>query len=280
LRKRAILWLVAAGPLLADFSYDQTSRITGGTAASKMKAAGAAEEIRTSVAVKGDRMVYGDDMRVGIIDLSKETVTVIDFQAETWEVMTFAAVTQALDEISRKPVTKKDKEMQSGEIQVKVSTNVTGQTRQMQGVETRQVVLTTEMKGAGPQRHQTSQMSITTAMWLAPQVAGYREAADLLRRLEEKITWSPDQSVALQTSILAATFGYARTRRGMAEVYREASRLDGMPVLQEIRMMEDRPVFEMTTELSNFSSATVEESRFDVPGGYKKVDGDTRWLLP
>ena len=53
---------VAAGMLLADFSYEQTSKITGGAIAGMMKVVGAfsrqaREPIRSTVAVKGDRML-------------------------------------------------------------------------------------------------------------------------------------------------------------------------------------------------------------------------------
>jgi hypothetical protein len=246
-------------PLLADFSYEQTSKVTGGTAASKMKAAGASQEIRTSVSVKGDRLMHGDDVHAQVFDLAKETVTVIDYQQETWQIMTFAEISKALDEIS-----KKAKDDPKGEVQVKVSS-------------TAGTTLTADIRETGKRPHQ---MSITMEMRMAPKVAGYRESADLLRRLEEKLTWNPDQSVAMPTSILAATFGYTRARRGMAEVCKEMSKVEGMPSLVEIRMTEDQPVFEMTSELSNFSTATIEESRFSVPAGFKKVDSDSRWLLP
>jgi len=268
--------VAAAAPLLADFSYEQTSKITGGTAATKMQALGASQEpIRTTVEVKGDRMVYGDDTRVRIVDLAEETVTVVDYQAETWQVMTFAAMTQALEEIS-----KKAKENLAGEMHAEVSAKATGETRQIAGAEARQVVLTTEMKGAGQKPHQTDHMSITAEMWMAPPAAGYREAADFLHRLATKLNWNPDQSVAIQTSILAATFGYARARRGMAEVFKEMSKLDGMPVLQEIRMTDNQPVFDMTSELGKFSAAPIEASHFEVPAGFKQVENDSRWLLP
>jgi hypothetical protein len=122
----------------------------------------------------------------------------------------------------------------------------------------------------------------------------------------------------------------------MAEVYKEVSKLDGMPVLQNVKMSaEGQPpsqsqgetqgqaqapqapptsvgsalgsalggrfglgrrkkkddtdqtaapatqgtpgsLLEMTTELSNFSAAPVDASRFEVPAGFKQVESELK----
>src|SRR2546421_12670875 len=54
---------LASGTLLADFTYQETSTITGGAIASMMKVVGvfskqAREPIQSTVSVKGDRMVH------------------------------------------------------------------------------------------------------------------------------------------------------------------------------------------------------------------------------
>ena len=248
---RAALLALVCGGAWADFSYDLTSKI------SKMKAAGAADEIRTSVALSGDRMVCGDDTRVDIIDLAKETVTVVDFQAQNWQTMTFAEVRAALDEISQKAKEPK------GDVKVKVSSQATGP---------KQVVVTAEVT-------QKSHMSVTVDMSVADG-AGYREAGDFLRRLSGKLDWSPEQSLGIATSVLTMTFGYARARQAAAAIFKEMSKTDGLPVRAEIRMTDNQPVFEMTSEVANASAAAVDPARFQVPSGFEKTTHDLRWLMP
>ncbi len=323
---------LAAGVLLADFSYEQTSKITGGMLASMMKVAGAfsrqaREPIRSTVAVKGDRMVHGNDMHVQIIDLDKETITSVDFQKKTWSVMTFAEMKQALDQMSQKM-----KQNQKGEVHFKVSANATGQTRQIAGLEAKEMLMKMAMEGTDQKTGQTGAMVITTDMWMAPKATGYQEVRDFYRRMAEKLAWTPGANM----------FGMARpdVAQGMAEVYKEAAKLDGMPILQEIKMgAEGQPgaqpegqtqnqqqsqtqsqppptsvssaigsalggrfglgkkkkkeeadqgssssapagtsgsLLEMTTELSGFSSAPVDASRFEVPAGFKQVESDLR----
>ena len=70
--------------LLADFSYEQSTKITGGAMMSMMRFAGAfskqaREPIQGTVSVKGNKMVHTSKDRADIIDLDSETMTAIDF---------------------------------------------------------------------------------------------------------------------------------------------------------------------------------------------------------
>src|SRR5258708_39664822 len=71
--------------LLADFSYEQSTKMTGGSMMGMMKLAGAfskqaREPIQASVSVKGNRMVHGYKDHATVIDLDSETITEINFQ--------------------------------------------------------------------------------------------------------------------------------------------------------------------------------------------------------
>src|SRR5690349_7590966 len=103
--KCAVIALIPASCLLAAFSYQQTSRITGGMLAGMAKFAGAfsrqaREPMEATVAVKGDRMVHLGASHASIIDLSKETITEVDFQKKTWSVMTFAQMKAMLQQLA------------------------------------------------------------------------------------------------------------------------------------------------------------------------------------
>jgi hypothetical protein len=332
---------IATGLLLADFSYEQTSNITGGVVAGMMKVAGvfsrqAREPIHTTVAIKGDRMVSGNERHAEIIDLDKETFTTIDFQKKTWSVMTFAEMKQMMEDVSQKM-----KSNDKGEVHFKVSANATGQTRQISGVEAKEMIMKMEMETTDQKSGQSGSMVIVTNMWLAPRAAGYDEVREFHKRMAEKLNWTPGSS--------PMGMGQPDVAKGMAEVYKEAAKLDGMPVLQETKMnMQGQPgaqpadgqaqaqtqsqpqsqpqtetkeppptsassaiasvlggrfgrkkkpaadssqsttdssaggqsapgsLLEMTTEMSNFSGAPVDGSRFEVPGGFKKVESNMR----
>lgn len=334
LAKYTMMTVLSAACLLADFSYEQTSKLTGGVMAGMMKMAGvfskqAREPIRTTIAVKGDRMVTLGGNNATVIDLSKETFTEIDFQKKTYSVMTFAEMKQFLEEMARKQ--KKD---DTAEMKFKVSVNETGQTRQISGFDTREMILKMEMEVQDKKNEAKGSFVVTANMWLAPKVAGYDEIADFYRRMGEKIDWAPGGGMMMANSEVS---------KGMAELYKEGSKLNGMPVLQIIRMggpadaqaqqqggeaapqeqpqqQAEKPsaggvlggalggrlggfggfgrkkkpaeqpqpaqeqqaqaqggqgappsLMEMTSELSNFSSAAVDASKFEVPAGFKQV---------
>src|SRR6516165_9049210 len=77
--------VLGAAPLMADFTYQETSTITGGAMMSMLKIAGvfskqAREPIVSTISVKGDRMVHKSNTHASVIDLSSQTITSIDFQ--------------------------------------------------------------------------------------------------------------------------------------------------------------------------------------------------------
>src|ERR1035438_7598741 len=76
---------LAGSGLLADFTYQETSTITGGMMKSMMGVVGAfnkqaKEPIQATISVKGDRMVHRTATSASVIDLASGTITHIDFQ--------------------------------------------------------------------------------------------------------------------------------------------------------------------------------------------------------
>ena len=312
---------LTAFPLLADFSYQQTSTITGGLMASMLKVAGvfskqAREPIRATIAVKGDRMAHRSATSASIIDLGAETITHIDLQKKTYTVMTFAEMKQTLEQASQSAAQRRKGDQP--EVTFKVSVVHTGQTKSISGYDTHEMILKMEMQSTDPQTQQQGAMVITTDMWIATPVAGYREIRDFYRRMAEKLDWSPEGGMFASRPDVA---------KGMAEVYKEAAKLDGMPVFETVTMggqdqggaaassstpqqqqQTSRPslgsalggklgigrkkdteppsdqqstagsgsapgsLLEMTTEMASFSSNAVDNSLFEIPAGYKKVD--------
>ena len=78
--------VAASASLHADFTYTETTQITGGSMLGLMKMAGAfsrqarqaGDPIVSTVAIKGNRMAHINPDRTEIIDLDAETITTID----------------------------------------------------------------------------------------------------------------------------------------------------------------------------------------------------------
>lgn len=218
---------LAAATLPADFSYQQTSTITGGVMASMMKIAGAfskqaREPIRSTTAVQGDRMVHRTSTQATVIDLASQTITNIDLQKRTYSVMTFDEMKQAMEQLQQKM-----KQNDKAEMSFKVSVDNTGKTRQIAGFEAKEMVLRMEMESTDKKSGQKGSMVITTDSWIAPSVPGYNEVRDFNRRMAEKLNWTPGGNMFMSNPDVA---------KGMAEVYKESAKLDGVPMLQTVTM--------------------------------------------
>ena len=321
------MMLAAAATLPADFTYHETSTITGGMVASMMKVAGvfskqAREPIQSTISVKGDRMVHRSQTHASVIDLASQTITSIDLQKKTYSVMTFDEMKQALENMQQRM-----KQNDQGQMNFKVEANATGKTKQVGSLDCKEMILKMTMEGTDQQSGQKGAMVVTTDMWIAPAAPGYQEVRDFYRRMAEKLNWTPGGNMFMANPEAA---------KGMAEVYKEVSKLDGMPVEQFISMggegqpgaapqqnqsqqqqqtQADKPsignvlggrfglgrkksstsdapppsdsgaqnnqagagsLLQMTTELSSFSNAPVDDAQFAVPAGFKKVEPDMK----
>jgi hypothetical protein len=238
---RAILVCIAAPYLYADFAYEQTSKITGGAMVGAMKFAGAfskdarkaMDPIKSTTSIKGNRMVHRTVDSASIIDLDKETITQINYAKKTYSVATFAQIKQAMDDMSQKVREQKDKSEKSNpgeqvDMHFDVKVNDTGQTKMINGNNAHQMIMTITMQGADAKSGTKGGIDMTTDMWIAPQVSGYQEVRDFYRRMSEKLEWTPGANPIMMSRPDMA--------RAMAQLYKEGSKLDGMPVYETIKM--------------------------------------------
>ena len=135
----ASVMTLAGSTLLADFTYQETSTITGGVMMSMMKVVGvfskqAREPIKSTVSVKGDKMVHRSANNASVIDLASGTITTIDFQKKQYTVMTFEEMKQLMEQMAQK-MQKNDK----GEMKFKVSAKATDKTKQVAGFEAKDI---------------------------------------------------------------------------------------------------------------------------------------------
>ena len=110
LMKRSVVLLAGTLALTsavarADFSYEDTTQITGGSIVGMMKMVGvfskqarqANEPIVSTVSIQGNRMPRADKLRTEIIDLDAGTITVIDHTKKQYTTMTFEQMRQQMD---------------------------------------------------------------------------------------------------------------------------------------------------------------------------------------
>ena len=220
---------VAALQLPADFTYRETTTITGGAMLSMMKVVGvfskqAREPVQSTVSVKGDRMVHRSQQHATVIDLAAQTVTTIDMQRKTYTVMTFEEYRRMMEQMSQKMHQSQD---QGGKMEFKVSATEPGNTKEIAGYQTKEMVLRMEMQATDQKSGQQGSMVISSDIWLAPSVAGYQEVRAFYTRMGEKLAFNPGGGMFASSP---------EASKNMGELYKEIGKLDGIPVLQTISM--------------------------------------------
>jgi hypothetical protein len=245
LKKPGVLILLACLPtcLLADFSYEQSTKVTGGMMAGVMKFAGAfskqaREPIQSTVAVKGNRMLNGSKDRASVIDLDNETITEINYQKKTYSVMTFAEMKQAMEQAMQRMKDAPKQQQQQPESQeqkpdvktdFKLDIKETGQSKEIAGIQAKEVILTMKMEGTDQQSGNKGAMVVISDMWLAPKIPGYDEIGAFYRRMGEKLAWTPDAGAN-------PMMGRPDMARAIQNMRKEGSKMDGIPILSVMKV--------------------------------------------
>jgi len=111
-------------------------------------------------------------------------------------------------------------------MEFKVSATEPGNTKEIAGYQTKEMVLRMEMQATDQKSGQQGSMVISSDIWLAPSVAGYQEVRAFYTRMGEKLAFNPRRDVRV----------VARSLQEHGELYKEIGKLDGIPVLQTISM--------------------------------------------
>ncbi|GEM_PF-202622 len=250
LHKYGALALGVLFPLsaFADFQYQETTQITGGSLMNMMKMASvfssrAREQMNiptvSSVYIQGNHMARVNQYAIEIVDLDKETITNVDLQKHTYTVMTFQQMREAMEREMQKA--REQQAKQGGnqsqapnnvDVQFNVNVRNTGASKQVSGVNTNEAILIMQMQGTDKTTGQQGAFAITNDMWLAPSVPGYGEVREFYKKYALKMGMVFSGSGLS----LAAMAMYPGMSQGMADMAREVSKMNGIPMLQILRM--------------------------------------------
>jgi hypothetical protein len=240
--------LLGAATLSADFSYTQTTRVTGGTLLNMtrfMPGSGQLKEPQThTIAVKGGKMVTYNNDSATIIDADAETMTQIDFKKKQYAVITFAEMKQAMlamrAQLAQAQAQLAQAQQQAPQVNpldaMKVSVNETGQSKVISGLNAKQFILTMEIGGA-PAGAPPNTPSNTTTMdtWLAPTLPGYEEVTAFGVKMASKMS---ELATPGMNPMAMFREDVAKSVNTMAT---EMSKMNGIPVHQTMTMKGMQP---------------------------------------
>jgi hypothetical protein len=251
-KKLGILALALSLPasLFADYSYQETTQVTGGSIISMMKVVGAfssearkiGDPIVSSIYIKDNRMAKVNQDNIEIIDLDKETITQIDNIKKTYTVMTFEQIREQMA-AAREEMKKKQAEQPAPTTpaqnpdNVKMSFDVkvrsTGAEKQISGLDSKETILAMTMNATEQTTQQTGSMAITNDMWMVPEIPGYTQVRDFYMRFAEKMGPATIGMGMDMGRMLAQQPG---ATEALADMGKEMQKLQGVPVMQIMRM--------------------------------------------
>jgi hypothetical protein len=243
------LSLLMPAVALADFQYQETTQITGGSLMSMMKFAGhfskQANQINqpvvATVYVRGNRMAHVDDRSIQIIDLDKGTITNIDLEKRTYTEMTFEQIRQGIEQGLQEAKAKAAEGKASSPAQqppenvklnFKFNVRNTGATKQIGGFDTSDSIMTMQVEGTDTDNGQKAALAMTADLWLTPDIPGYEEVREFERKLAARM------GGVFSGSSLSSQFTQAQPgmSQGMSSMAGEVSQMKGIPIEQITRI--------------------------------------------
>jgi hypothetical protein len=277
----ALIGALAASCALADVTFDQTMKYTGGSlvemvhrmASNPMLGrmggglAGALQDQKFTVYIKGSKMARVGATTSSITDLDAGTMTIVNNERHTYRTQTFEEMRQQLEQMQQRM----NRGQAGGDIQFDVKVDNTGQTRTIDGKTAADTVLTLTAKSASA----NGQMVVKVDAWVIKAESAMQEVRDYYKRLSEKFAYA-----------FAGSPGLGAAGAGINAAYREMMKLDGYPVMTDIAvsgvaspMMQggggdsNAPMITMETQSSNFVVGPVDDSKFAIPAGYTQEQG-------
>jgi len=246
-----VLTLAGSPFLFADYTYQQTTQITGGSILHMMKMVGAfssqarkaGDPVVSTIYLKDNRMATVNQDNTEIIDLDKETITHIDNIKKTYTVMTFDQMKQqianARQEMEKKqaehPATQQPSNPNADDVKMSFDVKVrkTGAEKQVNGLSGKEAILTMTMNATDQKTQQSGAMAITNDMWMVPEIPGYEQVRDFQKRFAAKMSTVTAGLGMDLTRMLAQNPG---ATEGLASMGKEMQKLEGVPVMQVMRM--------------------------------------------
>jgi hypothetical protein len=197
--KLLILAVALAVAARADFSYTSTRKGAG---------AGQAGEV-TKHYLKGQKMMMDSGNRIVIMDFDAQTVTTIQAAKKTYTVTKFADLGQTLQQTGA---------------EISADVKETGQHKTINGFNASEVLMTVQVETAQTQKA-GMKMQMEMDIWVSPDVPGVKEMKAFYQKNMDRFPWSA-----------MTGGGNPSMQKAMADLQRKMAGLNGVPVLETVRM--------------------------------------------
>jgi hypothetical protein len=260
---------LAAVPAHADVKKEERNQVSFAGALGKIfnffGGKSAKEGVVSSVAVSGDRkMTTNGENTAQIVDLREEKIYDLDMRRKTYKVTTFEEIRRqmreaeqrARDSAASEPGAEKPTKNEGKELEVDFDVKNTGQTRAINGFDTRQVIATITVREKGKKLEESGGIVMTVDTWLSKSAPSLKELADFERRYWAKLAGPVSAIDAQQMATVAAMFP------GVKDAFARLSREDlGGTAIQSTTTLESVKSAEQMKQAAGGASASSDEKQ-------------------
>ncbi len=235
-----------------DYTYQQTTQLTGGSLLHMMKSVGMfssqarhiGDPVVSSIYLKDNRLANVSPEDIQIIDLDNETITHVDVQKKTYYVTTFAQMKQAIENAraqmqqaaSQQPQAQQpaaNPDAQNVKMSFDVKVRNTGVQKEISGVQSSESILALTLKATDTQTQQSGSMAVTNDMWMVPAIPGYEQIRDFYKRFGEKMA---DSTVGLGVDFTRLFAQNPAAGQAVGNMASEMQKIKGVPIMQVMRV--------------------------------------------
>jgi hypothetical protein len=258
----AALILFASYTALADVRTEQKTQVQFagmlGRVVNLFGGKAAREGVTSTVIVKGDRKVTRSETTSQIVDLAEEKIYDLDLRKKQYKVTTFAELRRQMEEArkkaeedARRAEKDADREKPAGEepqkeVEVDFDIKNTGQTRTINGFETKQTILTVTVREKGKTLEEAGGLVMTSDMWLAPEQKALEEVTDFELRYAKQLYGGLSGVSADQMAMVMAM--YPTMRQAIEKMNAEGRKVEGTAIHTTLTFDAVRSAEQMSAE--------------------------------
>ena len=200
---------------------------------------GAREGIVGTSAVKGNRKVTVSGTNGQIVDLGEEKIYDVDYRKKEYTVTTFEEMRRRIREQQEKAKEQaareegkdeKEKPQQpQKEYEFDFDAKETGQTKQLAGFNTRQVIMTVTMREKGKTLEQGGGFVMTSDAWFGPEIPALKELADFDMRYYKRLYGEEAMTLAADQMAMVMAM-YPMIGKASQRLRQEGDKLKGTPL--------------------------------------------------
>jgi hypothetical protein len=240
--------LIYAANSRADLKYEQTTQVSGAMIDTMKKIPFMGKKLGGDMAtvhyLKGNSMrvdtyMNGKMTQSEMTLLDREQIIHVDHERKTYSVMTFAQMREAMEKGMAQMNQTKNKRMDSNansdvKIQPKISVKDTGETKVINGYNTRHMIMTLTIETQDQKTGQKGTMDIVSDLWITKEIPAFNEQRDFYLRMAEKMGTAEMGREAM--GMMSGMMQDPKMTEGMAELKKESAKMEGTPILTTTSM--------------------------------------------